>query len=444
MTETTTTRWRIASVHLATIMLVALLAAVWPPPDALARECLDYPSYGGPHGDPPLAGALVLADDALDVAVQVGHAYLACGAAGLQVVELSVPTSPVWVGEADLQGDAVTVAVSGVFAYVGVGTAVKIVDVTLAAFPEWVQTHIAQGLVRDIHVAGGLALAAVDTAGLLIIEADGDALLKNVAGVTTAGASRAATATPDGATAWVATTAGVEIVALDGPAPELLATLVIGCGARALALAGDVLWVASDDGRLLACDVTDPRVPFELRRHTLPAPARDLRLDDGFAYMVGDDGLTRVAGAGSRGVYVPLGTLPTPGQAQRVSGFGPYVVLADGAAGLTLGWRQCDLMLAVGRDPDPRPRLLGNVPNPLNPGTTVLFSLEAPAAVRISLHDARGRLAATLLDESMSAGPHRVGWDGRLADGSRAASGVWYVRMEAAGRVATSSLTLLR
>jgi len=422
-----------------TILFIAILAMA-----AAARTCLDYADYGGPNGAPPLAGSLMLAAEALDLAVQAGHAYLACGSAGLQIVELSDPTAPVWVGAADLLGDAVTVDVLGDHAFVGVGSTIKVVDITSADSPIWTQTFSAVELVRHIVVAGETILAAADSSGLVVIDGQAVPLFSSVSTVTTARPARSVAGSVDGSTAWVATAAGVEIVALDGGAPYLTGTLVLGRAARTVVADADVLWVATDDGLLIACDVTDPRTPREMRRHATPSPSDALLLADGFLYQAGADGLTRVAGVGRRGTLVTMGSIPTPGMTHAVVGVGSHVYLADGAEGLQVAWRQCDIVTAVGPLASARARLVGAVPNPIGPGSTIVFRLGEACNVRVGLHDARGREVALLLNEQRPAGAHQIQWDGRLLDGRRAPAGVWYVRMDAGGTLETKSVAVLR
>ena len=76
--------------------------------------------------------------------------------------------------------------------------------------------------------------------------------------------------------------------------------------------------------------------------------------------------------------------------------------------------------------------LAGNYPNPFNPTTTVGFAIPAAGPVRLSLHDARGRLVRVLADETFAAGSHEVRWDGRDAAGRSMASGVYLARLETA------------
>jgi hypothetical protein len=65
--------------------------------------------------------------------------------------------------------------------------------------------------------------------------------------------------------------------------------------------------------------------------------------------------------------------------------------------------------------------------------------------VRLTLHDAAGRLVRTLVDGvTVTAGRHAVMWDGRDHAGRSVGSGVYVCRLEAAGEVRHSKLVLLR
>jgi hypothetical protein len=73
-------------------------------------------------------------------------------------------------------------------------------------------------------------------------------------------------------------------------------------------------------------------------------------------------------------------------------------------------------------------------PNPFNATTTVEYSVAASGHVTIRVFDAAGRVVRTLVDLEIVAGEHRAAWDGSTDSGHRAASGVYFVRMEAAGK----------
>jgi hypothetical protein len=86
-----------------------------------------------------------------------------------------------------------------------------------------------------------------------------------------------------------------------------------------------------------------------------------------------------------------------------------------------------------------------NFPNPFNPATTVAFDLAKPAMVRIGIYDVSGRLVKTLIDRSMEAGSHEVGWNGMNNAGTGVPSGMYFYRMTTSdGFTATRKMILLR
>ncbi|MGD8397050.1 MAG: FlgD immunoglobulin-like domain containing protein, partial [Candidatus Eiseniibacteriota bacterium] len=90
-------------------------------------------------------------------------------------------------------------------------------------------------------------------------------------------------------------------------------------------------------------------------------------------------------------------------------------------------------------------RLLGNVPNPFNPATTVRYELAHAATVRLSIYDEAGRLVRVLVDGApVDAGRHAVRWDGRDGTGREVSSGVYFYRLEAGELASTRRGVLLR
>ena len=91
---------------------------------------------------------------------------------------------------------------------------------------------------------------------------------------------------------------------------------------------------------------------------------------------------------------------------------------------------------ASGVDPSLPPAttaLVGLQPNPFNPGTEVSFDLAQAGAVRLAVYDVRGVLVRTLEDGVLGEGHHVSPWDGRDARGVPAASGVYFIRLQAPG-----------
>jgi PKD repeat protein len=85
-------------------------------------------------------------------------------------------------------------------------------------------------------------------------------------------------------------------------------------------------------------------------------------------------------------------------------------------------------------------------PNPLNPKATLTFATSKPGMVKVEMYDVQGRLIRTLMDESSAAaGYHDVEINGHDANGSRLASGIYYVKVRSSvdGDV-TKAVTILK
>ncbi len=99
-----------------------------------------------------------------------------------------------------------------------------------------------------------------------------------------------------------------------------------------------------------------------------------------------------------------------------------------------------------------------NYPNPFNPETTIPFIVPdwnlfesgegsaSGARIRLAIYNTAGQMVRLLLDDQeVRSGSHEVLWDGRDADGRKAASGVYLYRVEGgAGAGITKRMTLLK
>jgi thiol-disulfide isomerase/thioredoxin len=86
-----------------------------------------------------------------------------------------------------------------------------------------------------------------------------------------------------------------------------------------------------------------------------------------------------------------------------------------------------------------------NFPNPFNPTTTLSFSVPAGAGrVELSILNVNGRVVRTLVDGAVEPGLQSKVWDGTDDRGEAVASGVYFVRLAADGKVETRKMTLLK
>jgi flagellar hook assembly protein FlgD len=94
--------------------------------------------------------------------------------------------------------------------------------------------------------------------------------------------------------------------------------------------------------------------------------------------------------------------------------------------------------------PTPALRLAQNFPNPAVGPTRIPFALPRPEHVTLRVFDAAGRVVATLVDRTLSAGPHFVEWDGEIRAGRRAPGGVYFYRLQSESGSLSKRMILLK
>ncbi len=80
-----------------------------------------------------------------------------------------------------------------------------------------------------------------------------------------------------------------------------------------------------------------------------------------------------------------------------------------------------------------------NYPNPFNPTTEISFDVPKESRVRLSVYNALGQKVADLLNENLSAGTHRVQFDG-----SALTSGIYFYKMQSAGFTSIKKMILMK
>lgn len=101
----------------------------------------------------------------------------------------------------------------------------------------------------------------------------------------------------------------------------------------------------------------------------------------------------------------------------------------------------CDHAVGLGveREQAATGTLSQNIPNPFSALTTIAFLLAAPAHVTVMIHDERGTLVETLLDESMTAGAHTIGFNG-----AGLPSGVYWYSLHLGGETRARRMILVK
>ncbi len=249
-------------------------------------------------GAPPVVGRAQVSSssDALG-SFQVGDLlYVAKGTAGLQIFDVSNPSSPVLKGSYNTAGVAREVQVVGNIAYVTDGTrglislnvanpaSIAVLDITPISNP-----GTASGLIID----GNRAYVTSLSEGLIVYDLSNPSMLTEVGRFKTfAGGSltKAFGIAKHGNLLYVSDVDhGVLILNVADPAnPVLVDRFAANLDPKGLTIDGNTLYVTDTTG-LLAYSLANPQSPVLIKQLALSHPATQVRVQNGIA-IVGCDG----------------------------------------------------------------------------------------------------------------------------------------------------------
>ncbi len=198
-----------------------------------------------------------------NVDVAGDYAYVAAGATGLQIVDVSNRNNPLIVGAIDTPGNANDVKVVGNTVLVADGSAgLRLLDVTIPASPAFLSAVDTPGTAQDVSVVGGLAYVADGTTGLQIIDISNPSTPVIVASMATRGAAKGVDVEIGSPLAVIAEgTTGVEVADISSPSSPSPRGLVVTGDARDVALSGDFAFVADFSNSFTSVALTDPNQP---------------------------------------------------------------------------------------------------------------------------------------------------------------------------------------
>jgi hypothetical protein len=118
------------------------------------------------------------------------------------------------------------------------------------------------------------------------------------------------------------------------------------------------------------------------------------------------------------------------------------------------GWSLDDVRVEAYGEVDPVPvadgdrsaptaRMLALAPNPLRSRTNIVFRLEQPTPVRLSVHDVSGRQLGVLHEGMSEAGKKTLSWDGQVR-GNPLPSGTYFLFLKTPDRTTAAKVTVAR
>jgi len=235
--------------------------------------------------DPVLLGEYDTSGEALSVAVSGNYAYVAGGAAGLQVIDVSDPARPQQVGSSG-PGQAMELAVLGRYAYVVDGSAgLWAVDVSDPANPQVVSAYDTGGVAVGVAASNNYVYVAVmgwhdgtnsHNPGLLVVDVSVPAHPRRMGGCDVPSASGLAVS---GDYAYVARPgAGLRVIDISDPGNprQVGACTYESAGAYSgcdIAVSGHYAYVTDagelwyDGSGLIVIDISNPTNPRQVGRY---------------------------------------------------------------------------------------------------------------------------------------------------------------------------------
>jgi hypothetical protein len=271
---------------------------------------------------------------ARNVAVDGDYAYVADYYEGLQVIDISDPSSPSLLGTYNTTGYAFRLAVSGDNVFVAnYNQGLKVIDVSNPGAPTLVGSYYTSQT-YGVAVAGDLAYLADGVNGIKIIDISNPSAPAQVGVYNTAGAAHDVEV--EGDYAYLAgSSGGLQVIDVSDPTtPTETAAYITGNAPVNLDVSGNYAYLAELSGGITVVDITDPASPSEVGGISTAAGAQDVSVDGDFLYVATDVAGLTVFDISDPSSPVLLGMYDTPGTALGVTAWGRHVLVADQQQGL--------------------------------------------------------------------------------------------------------------
>jgi hypothetical protein len=274
------------------------------------------------------------ADFVQDVAVSENLAYVAAGAAGLGIVDVSNPAQPVLTGALDTQGYAEGIAVQGSTVYLADGPyGLRVIDATHPAEPVEIGSAYTLHYIFDVVVAGNYAYLAAGGSGLLVVDITNPGQPVEVRQFDTAGYVYGVAIS--GSTIYLADAwEGVQIVSIANPAsPVKKGNSQTPGWALSVAISGTTLYVGDGANGLRVLNVANSSAPYEVGSCIEDGFSRRLVASGSTVYIADKLNGILIIDAGAPASPQLLGAYSSLTDARRVTVSGDYAYIAAGREG---------------------------------------------------------------------------------------------------------------
>jgi hypothetical protein len=274
---------------------------------------------------------------ALSLAISGDFAYIADGKAGLRIINISNPARPFEVAVMELKGYLQYITLAGNCAYIADKEfGLYIVNVSDPAKPYVVGSYSALGYPNSVYVTGKYAYMANDYGGMKVIKLDDPSKLEEECTLKTQGYTsdiiidKQMAFIADGkAGLWIANIADLKNIFKIGYC-ELQGY------AYDVELSENCAYVACGKSGLKVVNIFTPGNPYEIGEFNTSGYAWDVAIVNNRAYIADGKAGLRVLDISDPASPFEIGYCDTPGEARTVAIAGDFAYVADGEAGMQI------------------------------------------------------------------------------------------------------------
>jgi hypothetical protein len=230
---------------------------------------------------------------AVNVAVLGNHAYIA-DSSGLQVIDVSDPAAPVRIGEHPTTTPAFAVRLRDNVAYLACGdSGLQSIDVSVPTNPVVLGSYDTTGRALDLWIADQIVYVADSEAGLQMFDAKDPANLRRLGSHAVSGSARVIQTR--GNLAFIGADAELRVIDISNPAtPHNVGSYRAGSLIRSIGIMDNFIYLANEGGALEVIDISEPAFPVKVDGYQMGGIAVDIQVVGTLAYLARADQGVRV------------------------------------------------------------------------------------------------------------------------------------------------------
>jgi len=263
------------------------------------------------------------------------YAYMSCDSAGLQIVDVSQPASPILVGKYNTASSCRDTVVLNNYAFVAAGPKGLIVlDVSNVNKPALISNMAIDGFCYDVAISGNYAYLAAGANGLQIVDISKPQTPSKLGKYNTNGISRGV-CVRDGYVFVADDGNGLVVIDVSNPyGPKLVGKYNTSGSAYDIWLAGKYAYIANYSGGLQIVDISNPAKPVKAGSYKTNGFAWDVMVRDNLAFVVCEASGLFVLDVSNPAQPTLMAKQDTNGKAFGVSVRDSYIFVADDYQGL--------------------------------------------------------------------------------------------------------------